>query len=61
MIILTWAEASLASAFVGVGRIAPDEERLVLETSRAVVFYLWCAKRLSLHLFIMNLLIKTGL
>ena len=24
------AEASLASAFVGVGRIAPDEERLVL-------------------------------
>ena len=32
-----------SSAFVVVGRIAPDEERLVL--SKQFFFYLWCVKR----------------
>ena len=45
---------SLASAFVGVGRISTDEERFCpFETGPAVLFYLWCVKRLSLRLFIL--------
>ena len=44
-------EASLASAFVGVGRTGPDEETYPFEIGSAVFLYLWSFKRSFIYIF----------